>query len=334
LAVHSPAAGPGVTVDASDTDMNMRPNQLQEIVMEEVDNFHVESSSFNQSRDTPQVCSQDLHIGPGISINCSQEPSFINEEASLNQKRDVEQLQGGLNSYAIYESITSTNDEPSTSHRRNNLVLHGMGPTRLPRLVGGGNALEEYDMVVDDEPSPLNNRIGSEKMKEASMNQKRDVEQLQGGINPYAIDESITGTNDEFSTSHRRNNLVLHGMTPMRLPRLVGGGNALEENGMVIDDKPSPLNNRIGSERMKHRNTLVNYRSIAKGKSYMAVDDEADNVIMDSINDDSREDKLELKNSPFTYLSSLQAQWAEESRTNSFIRGRIKVRITRFFFCS
>lgn len=226
----------------------MRPNQLEEITIEEVNNLHVESSSFNHSRDSPQACTWGPHVGPGSSINCPQAPSFINEETSMNLKRDAEEFQGGQNPYVIGESITSTNEEPSTGHGRSNLVpLHGKG----------------------------------------------------GG------------------------------------PPISGRGNTMEENDMVVDEEPSPLNNGRNSEQMKYGNTLVSDRSMETRESDMAIDDEADDTMMDLINDDERDDELEMKNSPFTYMSSLLAQWdAEESRTKPFIRGRIKVRITHLiFFC-
>lgn len=209
---------------------------MQEITVEEVDNSHEDSSLFNQSRDSEQMRTRGPHVSAGSSINCSHEPSFMNEENFMSQKRDLEQLRGDGNPNVMGESLTSVNEEPSTGHRRRDLVqLHGKGP---PPGSFRGTTIEENDMVVDEEPS---------------------------------------------------------------------------------------VNNWRGSEQMTSGDSHVSLRSMATRGSDMANNDEANDTLMDFINDDAMD--VELENSPFTYMSSLQAQWgAEESRTKPFIRGRIKVR--------
>lgn len=209
---------------------------MQEITVEEVDNSHEDSSLFNQSRDSEQMRTRGPHVSAGSSINCSHEPSFMNEETFMSQKRDSEQLRGGGNPNVMGERFTSVNEEPSTGHRRRDLVqLHGKGP---PPSTFRGTTIEENDMVVDEEPS---------------------------------------------------------------------------------------VNNWRGSEQMTSGDSHVSDRSMATRGSDMANDDEANDALIDFINDDAMD--LELENSPFTYMSSLQAQWdPEESRTKPFIRGRIKVR--------
>ncbi|KAJ4763285.1 RecQ-mediated genome instability protein 1 [Rhynchospora pubera] len=175
------------------------------------------------------------------------------------------------------------------------------------------------------DPAPQRANAAQLTQPEPSANHERDAEQFLGGGNPRVVGQSITSTNEEHSPTARRSYLVP--LCGGGSPRISGRNITIEENDMVVDEDPPPVNNRRDSEQVECLESLFSDRSTAAQGNDMVDVDEDDDTMMDLVGDGASGDKLQMKNSPFTYMSSLQAQWdKEESQTEHSIRGRIKVR--------
>ncbi|KAJ3697259.1 hypothetical protein LUZ61_000964 [Rhynchospora tenuis] len=206
------------------------------------------------------------------------------------------------------EAVNNSNEESSSfNQHRDSQQMH----------VGGPHVIGRSSVNYSHEPSFMN--------EEPSTNHERDEEEFLGGVNPQTVGQNITRTNEEHSPTDRRSNLVPF----CGAPHISGRNISVEEHDMVVDEDPSPVHNRRDSEQVECLDPLFSDRRTAAQGSDMVDVDEDDDTMMDLVDDGASYDKLQMKNSPFTYMSSLQAQWdKEESQTKHSIRGRIKCFLT------
>ncbi|KAJ4762249.1 RecQ-mediated genome instability protein 1 [Rhynchospora pubera] len=208
------------------------------------------------------------------------------------------------------EAVNNSNEESSSvNQHRDSQQLH----------IGGPHVIGISAVNYSHEPSFMN--------EEPSANHERHAEQFLGGGNPHVVGQSITSTNEEHSPTDRRSYLVP--LCGGGSPRISGRNITIEENDMVVDEDPPPVNNRRDSEQVECLEPLFSDRSTTTQGNDMVDVDEDDDTMMDLVGDGASNDKLQMKNSPSTYMSSLQAQWdKEESQTEHSIRGRIKCFLT------